>query len=152
MSLTPKTLHSPTSHLIAHPTLPLLLSPLGATPTLTSSKTGDQKFLPPHTDQITALALSKKGKYVASGQKTFMGWKAGIQVVKLDQQGEIAEEWARFDLHKVSNISLLRLGSRHHKKACDTKVTGQGGHNPGSWIPSPFYRPLASEHTMTHID
>eukprot|EP00199_Chlamydomonas_sp_CCMP681_P007697 CAMPEP_0119113236 /NCGR_PEP_ID=MMETSP1180-20130426/43279_1 /TAXON_ID=3052 ORGANISM="Chlamydomonas cf sp, Strain CCMP681" /NCGR_SAMPLE_ID=MMETSP1180 /ASSEMBLY_ACC=CAM_ASM_000741 /LENGTH=61 /DNA_ID=CAMNT_0007101179 /DNA_START=42 /DNA_END=223 /DNA_ORIENTATION=- len=37
-----------------------------------------QEFLQGHSDKISAIALSKSGRYLATGQVTYMGFTADI--------------------------------------------------------------------------
>ncbi len=65
--------------LIKHPNGIHSLYPLGATVVIRNDKDkNDVSFLRGHTDIITCLAISKCGKYVASGQQTHMGFQASI--------------------------------------------------------------------------
>jgi hypothetical protein len=82
-----------------------LIYPLGSTVVIKSVVDGSLIFLTGHSNVITTLALSKCGRYVASGQRTEMGQKVSYYIVK--------------DVHKVNFISelfltLVILVSFHH--------------------------------------
>jgi len=85
-----------------HPNNEHVLYPLGSTVVVKSLKDGRQSFLHGHTNTISCIAISKSGRYVASGQVTHMGFQADIilwdfatlQLVK------------KFTLHKVKVQAL----------------------------------------------
>jgi len=55
-----------------HPGNEHLIYPLGSTVVIKNLKTKKQVFLRGHTDRITCLAVSKSGKYIATGQQSHM--------------------------------------------------------------------------------
>jgi cilia- and flagella-associated protein 52 len=58
--------------LIAHEDL--LIYPLGSTVVLRAKDSNEsQEFLQGHTGQVSCLALSPSGRYLASGQETYLG-------------------------------------------------------------------------------
>jgi len=59
-----------------------IIYPLGTNVVVKSIVTGAQTFLTGHTDVVTTLAVSKCGRYIASGQKTPMGKKARAGVAR----------------------------------------------------------------------
>ena len=61
--------------LILHPDNEHLLFPLGSTVVVRHILSRTQTFLRGHDNQISYLAVSPTGKFVASGQKTFMGFQ-----------------------------------------------------------------------------
>jgi hypothetical protein len=68
--------------LVKHPDNKHILYPLGCTVVMQNPHDpSSQTFLQGHTNLITCLAVSKSGKYVASGQTTHMGF----QVMKIKQ-------------------------------------------------------------------
>lgn len=56
-----------------------IIYPLGSNVVVKSIVTGAQTFLTGHTDVVTTLAVSKCGRYIASGQKTPMGKKVRFE-------------------------------------------------------------------------
>ncbi|KAL0190960.1 hypothetical protein M9458_013658, partial [Cirrhinus mrigala] len=52
-----------------------LIYPLGCTVIIKSLRSGKQTFLQGHTNNISCISVSKSGRYIASGQVTFMGFK-----------------------------------------------------------------------------
>ena len=64
------------SGLKVHPDRQHILYPVGCTITIEDLQNKKQEFLSGHTDNVSCLAISKSGKYVASGQITHMGFKA----------------------------------------------------------------------------
>ena len=51
-----------------------LIYPLGSTVVLRAKdETESQEFLQGHTGQVSSLALSASGRYLASGQETYLG-------------------------------------------------------------------------------
>lgn len=57
----------------------------------------DQQFLQGHSDRVTCMSLSPSGRYLASGQVTYLGFQADIIVWDL----ETLEIVHRLRLHKV---------------------------------------------------
>ncbi|NWX76266.1 CFA52 protein, partial [Alca torda] len=90
--------------LICHPDKEHILYPLGCTIVIQELDSKKQTFLRGHTDNVSCIVVSKDGVYVASGQVTFMGFKADI--ILWDFQKE--ELLARLSLHKgnVEDLSF----------------------------------------------
>jgi hypothetical protein len=68
--------------LLQHPDGQHMMYPLGSTVViskkdsfLAGTKSGKQQFLYGHSDVITALTISRDGRYIASGQKTHQGFQ-----------------------------------------------------------------------------
>ena len=66
--------------LILHPDNETLIFPLGSQIVIRNVLTRQDQFLKGHTNYISSLTLSKSGRYLASGQKTYSGFKADIIV------------------------------------------------------------------------
>lgn len=86
-----------------HPDGKHLLYPLGAC--IVVREIGNTKatgFLNGHSDKISCLAISRSGRYVASGQSTHMGFQADICVFDFEQRKLVH----RMLLHKVKVQAL----------------------------------------------
>ncbi|KAI9140685.1 WD40-repeat-containing domain protein [Paraphysoderma sedebokerense] len=83
--------------LISHPDGVHHIYPLGSNLVIQDKTTGQQTFLQGHTNLITCVAVSKSGKYVASGQVTHMGFQADIILWSFEEHKIIK----RLTLHKV---------------------------------------------------
>ncbi|XP_048410762.1 cilia- and flagella-associated protein 52 isoform X1 [Stegostoma tigrinum] len=66
------------SGLTVHPDCENIIYPLGCTAVVQNLKTSQQAFLESHTNNISFLAVSRSGRYIATGQVTYMGFKADI--------------------------------------------------------------------------
>ncbi|KGL89172.1 WD repeat-containing protein 16, partial [Charadrius vociferus] len=84
--------------LICHPDKEHVLYPLGCTVVIQELESKKQKFLRGHTDNISCVVVSRDGVYVASGQVTFMGFKADIILWDFEKKQLLA----RLSLHKGS--------------------------------------------------
>ena len=60
-----------------HPNRQHLIYPVGCTIVIEdlNASRKNQEFLTGHSDSISCLAVSRSGKYLASGQITYMGFK-----------------------------------------------------------------------------
>jgi len=90
------------SGLILHPDQKHLIFPLGCTVVLRNLMEKTQAFLQGHDNQVNCITVSKSGKLLASGQKTFMGFPADVIIWDFDERRELH----RLTLHKVSVTSL----------------------------------------------
>ena len=61
--------------LIVHPDRQHLIHALGSTIVIQDLGNGSQKFLSGHSGDVSCLAVSRSGKYIASGQVAPMGFK-----------------------------------------------------------------------------
>lgn len=89
--------------LVLHPNGKTMIYPLGAT--IVIKELGDafsQSFLQGHSDEVSCLTLSADGRYLASGQITYMGFTADIIVWDLDTRAMVH----RMSLHKVKVQAL----------------------------------------------
>ncbi|XP_062852619.1 cilia- and flagella-associated protein 52 [Trichomycterus rosablanca] len=90
------------SGLQVHPDREHLIYPLGCTLIIKNLKDGKQEFLHGHTNNISCLSVSKSGRYIASGQVTFMGFKADVIIWDYAKR----ENYARLVLHKAKVEAL----------------------------------------------
>ena len=88
--------------LILHPDNETLIFPIGSQIIVRNVLTRQDSFLRGHDNEISIMSLSKSGKYLASGQKTFSGFKADIIIWDLTTLSLIH----RFSIHKVIIQSL----------------------------------------------
>lgn len=91
-----------TDGLILHPDNEHILFPLGSTVIVRHIISRTQTFLKGHDNEITAMACSRSGKYVASGQKTYQGLKADIIIWNFADRSILQ----RLSMHKVCINSL----------------------------------------------
>ena len=86
-----------------HPSNEHILYPLGSTVVIREvGSPQNQRFLRGHSDAVSCLAISPSGKYIASGQVTYMGFQADVIVWDFET-GEIVH---RLNLHKVKVEAL----------------------------------------------
>ncbi|NXL84808.1 CFA52 protein, partial [Alectura lathami] len=109
--------------LICHPDNEHLLYPLGCTVVIQSLSSKKQTFLHGHTNNISCLVVSRSGIYVASGQVTFMGFKADIILWDFQRK----ESLARLSLHK-GKIEGLAFSAH------DLYLVSLGGQDDGSVV------------------
>jgi len=88
--------------LILHPDQEHLIFPLGCTIVCRNVVQQTQSFLQGHDNQVNCITVSRSGKLLASGQKTFMGFPADIIIWDFEQRMEVH----RLSLHKVAVTSL----------------------------------------------
>jgi len=88
--------------LLVHPDQKHLIYPLGNTIVIKNKDNNSQEFLSGHTDYVSCVAVSKSGRYVASGQSTHMGFKADVIVWDYEQKSL----YCRLVLHKVKVEAL----------------------------------------------
>ncbi|XP_028265372.1 cilia- and flagella-associated protein 52 [Parambassis ranga] len=105
------------SGLRVHPDREHLIYPLGSAVILKRIKDSKQEFLHGHTNNVSFVAVSKSGTYIASGQVNFMGFKAPVIIWDYATRTIYAE----LVLHKAkiealsfspSNKYLVSLGGR----------------------------------------
>lgn len=66
-----------------HPNRQHLIYPLGCTVVIEDiTSPHKQSFLWGHSNNVSCVAVSKSGKYVASGQYTHMGFKVSTEIIK----------------------------------------------------------------------
>jgi WD40 repeat protein len=88
--------------LLVHPDRQHLIHALGSTVIIENLENKSQTCLSGHTDEVTCIAVSKSGRYLASGQKTHMGFKADIIVWDYEE----CKLYLRLTLHKVKVEAL----------------------------------------------
>ncbi|OBS67525.1 hypothetical protein A6R68_03933, partial [Neotoma lepida] len=106
-----------------HPDQEHLIYPLGCTVLIQSINTNEQKFLHGHGNNVSCLSISKNGDYIASGQVTFMGFKADIILWDYKKKELIA----RLSLHK-GKIEALNFSPN------DLYLVSLGGPDDGSVV------------------
>lgn len=111
----------PLNGLVLHPDGIHLIYPLGSNITAFNWSTKKQRFFEGHTNVISAVALSKSGKYVAASQVNHMGFKAPIIVWDF-KTGEII---TRYEAHKVRVESIAF-------SCCENFLMSLGGLDDGS--------------------
>lgn len=67
-----------------HPDGLHIVYPLGCKVVVQNWKTKSQVFLSGHTNAISAIAVSPNGKYIASGQNNYMGFKVSIDTITVN--------------------------------------------------------------------
>jgi WD40 repeat protein len=90
------------SGLILHPDQQHLIFPLGCTVVLRNLIKKTQYFLQGHDNQVNCITCSPSGAYLASGQKTHMGFPADVIIWSFEERMEVH----RLSLHKVAVQSL----------------------------------------------
>jgi WD40 repeat protein len=88
--------------LILHPDNETLIFPIGSQIVIRNVLSRQDRFLKGHTNDISTLTVSNSGRYLASGQKTFSGFKADIILWDLTTLSIVN----RFSIHKVLIQSL----------------------------------------------
>ncbi|KAM6971925.1 cilia- and flagella-associated protein 52 [Aplochiton taeniatus] len=111
------------SGLRVHPDREHLIYPLGCTVILKSIQNGKQEFLHGHTNNVSCLAVSKSGHYLASGQVTFMGFKADVIIWDYAKRAI----YARLQLHKAK-VEALAFSPN------DKYLVSLGGQDDGSIV------------------
>ncbi|KAM4691350.1 cilia- and flagella-associated protein 52 [Rhinophrynus dorsalis] len=111
------------SGLISHPDREHLIYPLGCTVIIESLVKHKQHFLQGHTNNVSCVAVSKSGKYLASGQVTYMGFKADIFLWDYAKR----EAYAKLTLHKVKVEALAFSPNERY-------LVSLGGQDDGSVV------------------
>ncbi|XP_076027281.1 cilia- and flagella-associated protein 52-like [Genypterus blacodes] len=106
-----------------HPDREHLIYPLGCTVIVKNIKDGKQDFLHGHTNNVSCIAVSKSGRYIATGQVNFMGFKADIIIWDYAQKAI----HARQQLHKAK-VEALSFSPN------DTYLVSLGGQDDGSIV------------------
>uniref|UniRef100_A0A8C2ITY7 Cilia- and flagella-associated protein 52 n=1 Tax=Cyprinus carpio TaxID=7962 RepID=A0A8C2ITY7_CYPCA len=106
-----------------HPDKEHIIYPLGCTVIIKSLRSGKQTFLHGHTNNVSCISVSKSGRYIASGQVTFMGFKADIIIWDYEKK----EIYARLVLHKA-RVEDLSFSPN------DKYLVSLGGQDDGSIV------------------
>ena len=124
--------------LILHPDNEHLIFPLGTTIVVRHIISRTQQFLRGHDNELSVIVVSNTGKYIASGQKTYQGFKVrrraqlGHQAlicvsVNLVYETYFYSSFHRLTLSSGTSIHLsLSTGSRCTKcssRACHSLMT-----------------------------
>ncbi|KAI8467381.1 MAG: flagellar associated protein [Monoraphidium minutum] len=92
--------------LLLHPDGKTLIYPLGSTVVLRDKEDGRaQEFLQGHTGRVSALALSRSGRYLASGQLTHLGFPADIIIWDLGARALVH----RLQLQKARACACVKI-------------------------------------------
>jgi len=111
------------SGLKVHPDRQHLVYALGCTVVVEDIQSGKQDFLTGHSNDVTCIAISKSGRYIASGQLTYMGFKADVIIWDY----ETRSLRARLTLHKVK-VEALAFSPN------DAFLVTLGGQDDGSVV------------------
>lgn len=111
------------SCLNVHPDRQNFVYSLGCTVVIEDINSKKQTFLQGHTSNVICLAVSKCGRFIASGQVTHMGYKADIILWDYAEKKEIS----RFILHKVKVQALAFSPNSMY-------LVSLGGRDDGRWI------------------
>ncbi|XP_038597985.1 cilia- and flagella-associated protein 52 isoform X1 [Tachyglossus aculeatus] len=114
--------HVPTG-LMCHPDQEHYIYPLGCTVLIQAINHNTQHFLQGHTNNIACVTVSPSGLFIASGQVTFMGFKADIILWDYEKR----EMLARLSLHK-GKVEALAFSPN------DRYLVSLGGPDDGSVV------------------
>lgn len=111
------------SGLLAHPDGKHLIYPIGCTVAIEEIKTKRQDFLSGHTNNVSCVAIAKSGQYIASGQVTYMGFKADIIVWDFNER----QIYCKLTLHRNMVEALVFSPN-------DKYLVSLGGQDDGSIV------------------
>lgn len=111
------------SGLQIHPDGKHLIYPIGCTVTIEEVGTKRQEFLSGHTNNVSCVAISKSGQYIASGQVTYMGFKADIIIWEFQER----QTYCKLTLHR-NMIEALAFSPS------DKYLVSLGGQDDGSIV------------------
>lgn len=112
---------NPSDGLILHPDGIHLVYPLGTNITAYNWSTKAQRFFEGHTNIISAVTVSKSGKYICSGQVNYMGFRAPIIIWDFKTSRIIT----KYEAHKVRVESVAF-------SCCEQFLISLGGLDDGS--------------------
>ncbi|KAL8451311.1 hypothetical protein Emag_002816 [Eimeria magna] len=93
--------------IVMHPDNKRLIFALGYSVVVRDLTTGAETFLLSHDNCVTCIAMSKDGKYLASGQKTHAGFVADIILWDLDDSIELGRLRNRRETECVESNALM---------------------------------------------
>ncbi|XP_050433048.1 cilia- and flagella-associated protein 52 isoform X2 [Adelges cooleyi] len=114
---------NPSNGLILHPDGVHLIYPLGTNITAYDWSTKKQRFFEGHTNVISAVAVSKSGRLIGSGQVNYMGFRSPIIVWDF-QSGQVV---TKYESHKV-RVEAVAFS------CCEQYLISLGGLDDGSVI------------------
>ena len=113
--------------MLVHPDRQHLIYPLGSVVVIEDLATNKQDpLLSDYQKNVSCVAVSKSGKYIASGEETHMGFHAGVLLWDYEKRKLIK----RFELHKVkvealafspNDLYLISLGGQDDAR-CESLV------------------------------
>lgn len=109
--------------LVAHPDGQHIAYALGCTVIVKEVASKQQTFLSGHSDNVSCLACSPSGVYLASGQVTHMGFKADVIVWQFADR----QLYCRLTLHKVK-VQALAFSPN------DKFLATLGGQDDNRWV------------------
>ncbi|ESN89994.1 hypothetical protein HELRODRAFT_187659 [Helobdella robusta] len=109
--------------LISHPDGCHLLYSVGCTITIEDTNKKTQEFLSGHSNNVTCLALSKSGKFIASGQLTHAGFKAETIIWSFGDR----REYCKLSLHRNA-VQAVAFSAN------DKYLVSLGGPDDGSLV------------------
>jgi len=109
--------------LSVHPDRQHLMYAVGNTVVVEDTNTKEQEYLRGHTNNVTCIAVSKSGKYIASGQVTHQGFKADVIIWDFEKR----QKHAKLTLHKVK-VEALAFSPN------DKYLASLGGEDDGSVV------------------
>uniref|UniRef100_A0A2C9JZG8 Cilia- and flagella-associated protein 52 n=1 Tax=Biomphalaria glabrata TaxID=6526 RepID=A0A2C9JZG8_BIOGL len=110
--------------LIVHPDREHIIYPLGCNVIIEDiTQESKQSILSSHTNNVTCIAVSNDGRYIVSGQETYMGFKACITLWDYTTKTAI-QKW---ELHKVKVQALAFSANGKY-------VFSLGGQDDGSVV------------------
>ncbi|KAJ8919844.1 hypothetical protein NQ315_006373 [Exocentrus adspersus] len=96
--------------LLVHPNGKHIVYPLGNKVVIQNWATKKQQFLTGHTNIISSIAVSASGKYLASGQINYIGFKARVVIWDFEKR----ELLAQYEHHKVRVEAVTFSKDEHY--------------------------------------
>eukprot|EP00698_Gefionella_okellyi_P023867 TRINITY_DN8273_c0_g1_i1.p1 TRINITY_DN8273_c0_g1~~TRINITY_DN8273_c0_g1_i1.p1 ORF type:complete len:617 (+),score=142.57 TRINITY_DN8273_c0_g1_i1:20-1870(+) len=112
------------SGLVVHPSQRYIIYPLGNTVIVREvGNPKNQTFLQGHSDRVSTIAVSRSGRYIASGQVTHMGFQADVLIWDFEERKLLH----RCTLHKAK-VQALAFSPQ------DTYLTSLGGEDDNAVV------------------